>query len=307
MPRRRALALAFLLAVAAVAPAADDPLVSKKPALVIQKGVAFAIVGGEKLALDVAMPKTGGPHPCVVCYHGGGWRGGHRKDLSIGEKDAFGKVGPSVIEMLAAEGYVAVSASYRLAPKAKFPAQIEDAKTAIRFLRENAKTYDIDPERVGVAGFSAGGHLALLAGLADSSAGLEGTLFPEQSSAVKCVVSFFGPTDLSLYATSPGLEDGYMVPFLGKECKLDGTIYKKASPIDYVTKNAPPVLMIHGTFDLIVPIVHSERMLKKLQDAGTTAELVIVPGGGHGWGGQTMAKTTRDALKFLDEHLKGKK
>ncbi|HUR55089.1 MAG TPA: alpha/beta hydrolase [Gemmataceae bacterium] len=299
-------ALVFLFCLAAVAPAADDAPVSR-PAPIVMRGITYATVGGEKLLLDVAMPKGGGPHPCVVCYHGGGWRGGNRRDLSIGDKDASGKVGPSVIESLAAEGYVAVSAAYRLAPKSKFPAQIEDAKTAIRFLRENAKQYDIDPDRVGVAGFSAGGHLALLAGLADKSAGLEGTLYADQSSEVKCVVSFFGPTDLSLYATSPGLEEGYMVPFLGKECKLDGTVYKKASPIEYVTKKAPPVLMIHGTFDVIVPILHSERLLKKLQDAGTTAELVTVPGGGHGWGGTTMAKTTRDALKFLGEHLKGQK
>lgn len=300
MPRS-ATAAAFFLALVGVAPAAD------KPALVIQRNVNYATVGGEKLYLDVVAPLGGGPYPCVVCYHGGGWRGGSRKDLSTGEKDKTGKVGRSILEAIAAEGYVAVSAGYRLAPKAQFPAQIEDAKTAIRYLRENAKRYDIDPTRVGAAGFSAGGHLALLAGLADKSAGLEGSLFAEQSSAVKCVVSFFGPTDLSLYATTPGIEDAFMVPLLGKECKLDGTIYRRASPIEYATKTAPPVLMIHGTFDIVVPIIHSERLQKKLKDAGATAELVTVPGAGHGWNGATMAKTTRDALTFLDEHLKGKK
>jgi acetyl esterase/lipase len=299
------LALSFLLAVAAVAPADDAPV--SKRSVTVERNINFATIDGEKLYLDIAAPSTGGPYPCVVCYHGGGWRGGNRKDLSVGAKDVKGKVGPSIIETLAAEGYVAVSAAYRLAPKAVFPAQIEDAKTAIRFLRENAKRYDIDPTRVGAAGFSAGGHLALLAGLADKSAGLEGGLYRDQSSGVKCVVSFFGPTDLSLYSATPALEDAYMVPFLGKECKIDGTVYKRASPIDYVTKSAPPVLMIHGTFDVIVPIIHSERLLKKLQDAGATAELVTVPGGGHGWTGPTMAKTTRDALAFLDEHLKGKK
>lgn len=304
MPRS-ASAAAFLLALVGVAPAGEGP--AEKPVLVIQRNVNYATVGGEKLYLDVVAPLGGGPHPCVVCYHGGGWRGGNRKDLSLGDKDKTGKVGPSILEAIAAEGYVAVSASYRLAPQAKFPAQIEDAKTAIRYLRENAKKFDIDPARVGAAGFSAGAHLALLAGLADKSAGLEGGLYPEQSSAVKCVVSFFGPTDLSLYATTPGIEDAFMVPLLGKECKLDGTIYRKASPIEYATKSAPPVLMIHGTFDIVVPIIHSERLQKKLKDAGATAELVTVPGAGHGWNGATMAKTTRDTLTFLDEHLKGKK
>jgi acetyl esterase/lipase len=255
----------------------------------------------------VAIPPGEGPFPCVVCYHGGGWRGGHRKDLSVGNKDFFGKATPRIIETIAASGYVAVSASYRLAPKAQFPAQIQDAKTAIRFLRENAKKYAIDAERLGVLGFSAGGHLALLAGLADRSAELEGPLYPTPSSQVACVVSYFGPTDLSLYSTSPGLEDAFMVPLLGKECKLDNTLYKKASPIEYVTKKAPPILMIHGTFDLIVPIVHSERLLKKLKDVGTTAELVKVPGGGHGFDSASAAKTIRDTIQFLDEHLKGKK
>jgi dipeptidyl aminopeptidase/acylaminoacyl peptidase len=98
-----------------------------------------------------------------------------------------------------------------------------------------------------------------------------------------------------------------MVPLLGKACKTDPAVYKRASPIEYVTKDDPPVLMIHGTADFVVPIIHSERMLKKLQDAGVTAELITVKSEGHGWAGPVAVKTTQDALKFLDEHLKGKK
>ena len=92
----------------------------------------------------------------------------------------------------------------------------------------------------------------------------------------------------------------------GKACKTDPEIYKKASPMTYVSKKAPPVLMLHGTFDFIVPVIHSENMLKKLKDAGATAELITVSGG-HGWSGTTLTRTMNQSLKFLDTHLKGKK
>ena len=178
------------------------------------------------------------------------------------------------------------------------------ARAAVRFLRRNATTYDLDPDRVGAGGFSAGAHLALLLGLADPPADPD----PDApSSRVQAVVSFFGPTDLSRYAASPGLEDAYMVPWLGKACKTDPAVYRRASPIEHVSADDPPVLMLHGTADVVVPILHSERLRDKLRAAGVTAELVTVKGEGHGWFGPTEAKTTRDAVKFLDEHLKGKR
>jgi acetyl esterase/lipase len=273
----------------------------------VEKNVTYATVNGEALQFDLAVPKEGGPFPAVVCMHGGGWRAGHRRDLSSPRRGGDGKPGPSVIEAIAARGYAAVSISYRFAPANKFPAQIEDAKTAVRFLRANAKKFDIDPDRVGALGYSAGGHLAMLLATTDKSAELDGTLFPEQDSRVGCAVSFFGPTDLSRYAATPGIEDAFMVPFLGPACKTDPEVYKRASPLERVTKGAAPVLMIHGTADVVVPIIHSERMLQKLRDAGVTADLIPVRGEGHGWGGETAAKTLDQAAAFLDAHLKGKK
>lgn len=272
----------------------------------VEKGIPFSTAGGEKLLLDLAAPTVGGPYPAVLLLHGGAWSLGSRTDLSRNGRDKELKPTPSLIETVAARGYVAVSASYRLAPKHKFPAHIDDARTSVRFLRANAKKFNLDPDKIAAGGFSAGGHLALLLGTADNSS-FENAEYSDQSSRVQCVVSFFGPSDLSLYGASEGLEDIYMVPLLGKACKTDPAVYKKASPIDYVTKDDPPVLMLHGTADFVVPIIHSERMLKKLQDAGVTAELIAVKGAGHGWSGPVAAKTTQDALKFLDEHLKGKK
>ncbi len=284
----------------------DSPATAPLPVR-IERGITYATRGKETLKLDLAMPKEGGPYPAVVLLHGGAWQLGSRTELSRGGKDAAGKPSPALIETVAAHGYVVASVSYRFAPKYKFPSQLEDTRTAIRFLRANATTYHLDPTRVGVGGFSAGGHLALLAGLADKAPEFDGTDFPDQSDRVQCVVSFFGPTDLSLYGASPGLEDAYMVPLLGKECRTDPAVYRRASPIHHVSRGDPPVLMIHGTADLIVPIIHSERLLAKLRETEVTSELITVKGKGHGWEGPTAAKTIQDALRFLDVHLKGKK
>jgi dipeptidyl aminopeptidase/acylaminoacyl peptidase len=129
-----------------------------------------------------------------------------------------------------------------------------------------------------------------------------------ESGQVQVVVDFFGPTDLSLYAASPGLEDGYMVPFLGKDCKTDPNVYKKASPLTYVTKNAPPILILHANLDLIVPIKHSELLYNALKEAGTTVEMLTPSIMGHGgWSDADMKKAETAAYKFLDTYLKGKK
>jgi acetyl esterase/lipase len=287
--------ISFVFVIGAPASAADMPVK-------VERNILYATAGGEELMLDLAAPTSGGPYPAVLLLHGGAWTMGSRKDLSVSDR----KGSPSLIEQIAAQGYVVASASYRLAPKHKFPAQIEDARTAVRFLRTNAKKYNLDPDKIAAGGFSAGGHLALLLGLADKDS-FKNDEYPEQSSRVQCVVDFFGPTDMSLYAASEAVEDIYMVPFLGKACKTDKTVYAKASPIEYVTKDDPPILIIHGNVDFVVPIVHSERLLKKLTDAGVKGEMITVKGEGHGWDGKAAVKSTQDAIRFLDEHLKGKK
>ena len=302
-----ALSLAALTSVIAAPPEAPEAPKAKAAdplAVKVERNVLYDTIDNQKLRLDVAMPAEGGPYPCVVLFHGGAWRGGSRQDLSVGDKDRNGKFAPSLIEEVASRGYVAVSASYRLAPKYPFPAQIQDARSAVRFLRANAKDYGIARDRIAAGGFSAGGHLALLLGLAEKVDGWDTGANLDQSSRVQCVVDFFGPSDLSLYSVSPAVEDAYLVPVFGKACKTDPDVYKKASPITYASKTAPPVLILHGTFDFIVPIIHSENLQKKLKDAGTTVELITVSGEGHGWNGKTLARTTNDALKFLDANLK---
>ncbi len=288
----------------ALVPAADEP----PPAVKVERNIPYATAAGEKLLLDIAIPPGEGPYPCVVMLHGGAWTMGSRRDLSIGDRDTNGKRTPSWIELVAEKGYVAASVSYRLAPKHKFPAMIQDARSAVRFLRANAKKYKIDPEKFAAGGFSAGAHLSLLCGYCDKSAGFDVGENLDVSGRVQCVIDFFGPTDLSLYAATPGIEDGYIVPVFGKEVKTDATVYKKASPTTYVSKDSAPTLILHGSFDFVVPIKHSEMLLKALTKAGVKAEMLTVPFGGHGgWSEREMAKPTAAAFKFLDTHLKGKK
>jgi acetyl esterase/lipase len=301
----RWLAFPLLILVAVIPARAADGEATEK--VKVEKNIPYSTASGEKLMLDLAAPTTGGPYPALLLLHGGAWTMGSRADLSRNPRGADSKPQPSVIETLAAQGYVVATASYRLAPKYKFPAQIEDARTAVRFLRANAKKYNLIPDKIAAGGFSAGGHLALLLGTADKDSFPDTDEYKNESSRVQAVVDFFGPTDLTLYSTTEGIVDAYMVPFLGKACKTDASVYKKASPIDYVTKDDAPTLLIHGTADFVVPIIHSEKMVKKLKDAGVDAELITVKGEGHGWDGPVAAKTTKDAIKFLDEHLKDKK
>lgn len=277
-------------------------------AIKVERGIVYGTVGGEKLLLDIAIPKGDGPFPCLVLFHGGAWSGGSRRDLSTGGKGKDGKPTPSWIEVAAAHGYVAASVGYRLAPKHKFPAMIEDARASVRFLRANAKKFHIDPEKFGAVGFSAGAHLSLLLGLCDSGTGFDVGDHTDQSGRVQAVVDFFGPTDLSLYAATPDIVDGYLVPVFGKECKTDPKVYQKASPLSYVCKDAPPILILHGTLDLIVPIKHSEVFKTALTNAGCSVELITIPFAGHGgWGEKDMRKAEDAAFQFLDKHLKGKK
>lgn len=273
--------------------------------------LTYATIGDEKLKLDLVVPKGAGPHPCVVCFHGGAWKAGNRKDLT--KPTLFAPGGKeegtefSLLEMLARKGYAAASVSYRLAPQNKFPAQIEDAKTSVRFLRTNAKKYDFDTDRFASLGFSSGGHLAALLGVTDSTAGFDGKLYPGVSSRVQTVIDYFGPTQLSLFAETPGVADIFMVPLLGKECRTDAKCYTKASPIEYVSKAAPPTLIIHGNLDFIVPIIHSERFHEKLKAAGVKTEFLVMKGKGHGWTGDATETSAKALVKFLDENLKAVK
>jgi acetyl esterase/lipase len=265
----------------------------------ILRDITYGKGGDEDMKLDLALPaenddaRGSSGRPCIVCIHGGGWRGGKRQDLNM------------LIDLLAKKGFVAATVSYRLSPKHQFPAQIEDCKAAVRWLRANAKEHRINPDKFGAVGFSAGGHLVSLMGASDKEAGLEGEGGNlKESSRVQAVVNFFGPTDFTEKTWNEKVEETFFIPFMGGTFEDKKSVYKKCSPIVYCSKDDPPFLFFHGDKDTLVPILHSERMWKKLKEVGVAAELVTMKGEAHGWGGEKLTKTLNQTIEFFGEKLK---
>lgn len=246
--------------------------------------------GGERpLKLHILRPKTTPkePMPVVVWIHGGGWSGGNR-DGGIGLLGRF-----------AQRGYFCASIEYRLSGEAIFPAQIEDCKCAIRFLRAKAKEYNLDPQRIGVWGSSAGGHLVALLGTSPHVKELEGKGgWPEMSSQVQAVCDFCGPADFPLWGDKA---HPAVVKLLGGPVNDQKENATKASPVTHIGKNLPPFLIVHGDQDKVVPLSQSESLLEALKKAGADVTLHVVKGGGHGFGGPEISKMVDD---FFDKHLK---
>src|SRR6516225_5806120 len=260
----------------------------QEPEIRVERDIVYGKADRVELQLNLALPKTGkGRFPAVVCIHGGGWYQGLRQDMD------------PMTELLARRGYVVATA--------RFPAQIEDCKAAVRWLRANARKYHINPDRIGAIGPSAGGHLSCLLGVTDKKNGLEGSGGnPELSSRVQAVVSFFGRTDFTKKTWSKELKEKIFVPLIGASFDDKPELYKKISPIVYVSRTSPPFLFFHGAEDKLVPPRNSTDMAEKLRAAGVSAKAVVVEGEGHGsadWA-EKWAKSIEQAVAFFDEHLK---
>ncbi len=189
----------------------------------------------------------------------------------------------SVVPKRNGVGFVTASIYYRLSGEAKFPADIEDCKCAIRFLRANAGRYELDPDRIGIAGASSGGHLALLAGMADEDAGLEGSGgWTNVSSRVSAIVSYYGPMDLTAVSADFGARaQAAITKLIGATPQVNPSAYRRASPITYVSSGKPPILMVHGDHDTLVPFEQSKRMLDACLRAGVNAKLIKVEDADH--------------------------
>ncbi|NOY98871.1 MAG: alpha/beta hydrolase fold domain-containing protein [Chloroflexi bacterium] len=265
----------------------------------VERDLTYCTVDGVALKMDVYYPQTdSGPWPAVMYVHGGGWVGG----------DKGGGAGSKDIPALREAGYLVVAVNYRLAPEYKFPAMIEDVKCAVRSLRAHAVEYNLDPERIGVWGGSAGGHLVSLLGLSDESAGWDVGEYLDQSSRVQAVVDMFGPSDLT------HLGDGDRARRRSAQVfGADGTddpILAAASPVTHVTPDDPPFLILHGWEDDVVRPSQSQTLYDRLSQAGVPATLVMVENAGHSFKpvdgkiSPSREEITQMVVDFFDQYLR---
>lgn len=261
----------------------------------VHRDVAYVTDGHERQKLDLYVPGTGENLPLIIWIHGGAWRGGDKKHYTPKE--------------YLKDGYAGASLNYRLSQHAIFPVQIEDVKAAVRWLRANAKTYRLDPDRFAAWGSSAGGHLVAMLGTTGDVAEFEVGENLKVSSRVQAVVDYFGPTDF-LQMDTQRLPDGLVHddPDSPESQLVGGPIQEhkdrvaRANPITYVSKDDSPFLIIHGDQDKLVPYYQSVLLKDALEAAGVPVTFYKVEGGGHGWFRDPKVPELTKA--FLEKHLK---
>ncbi len=286
-----ALAVSFIAAVALGQPRPEQ--VPESVALV--RDVVYSEVPGPgegsiELTLDAAFPKQSGDAllPAVIYVHSGGYRNGS-KEMGLLFAIAF-----------AEGGYFAANINYRLSGVAPFPAAVHDCKEAVRFLRAGAKELGIDPDRIGVWGHSAGGHLSALV----ATSGNDRTLEVERDVAagVRCAVAVSAPVDFGRFGAARGRGAELLRQWLGEDPEVYRRNAEAASPLAYVDKSDPPILIVHGTADRLVSIEQAEIFKAALEEAGVPVELAAVEGHGH-----NLARSApyHRIAEFFDEHLGG--
>jgi acetyl esterase/lipase len=290
----------FALSCAALHGQTPAPAVAPDADIVVLHDVVIGKGGGRDLHAEIAYPKNATvPLMPVIFIHGGGWIAGDNKR--------------SPIELLAKAGFFAASIEYRLSNEAKWPAQIQDCKLAVRWLRANAAKYNLNPDRIGVMGESAGGHLVACLGTMADVKEYEGDGgYPGVSSAVQAVVDFYGPTDF----TQAGIYSADAIKvtemLFGAPYAQNPDLWKSGSPLYYVKAGDPPVLMVHGDKDGLVPIAQSEVFDAALTKAGVPHQLIVVKNGNHGFipVANTVIEPSRADINkyvvdFFYQYLKG--
>ena len=263
--------------------------------ITVHRDLAYVPDGHERQKLDLYIPDEGENLPLIIWIHGGAWRGGNKTHY--------------VPKAYLTAGYAGASINYRLSQHAIFPAQIEDVKAAVRWLRANAETYRLDPNRFAAWGSSAGGHLVAMLGTAGNVIEFEVGENLEVSSKVQAVVDYYGPTDF-LQMDAHRLPDGLVhdAPDSPESKLVGGPIQEhkdrvaKANPITYVSKDDPPFLIIHGDQDKLVPYHQSVLLKDALEAVEARVTFYKVEGGGHGWFRDPKVPELTKA--FLEKHLK---
>jgi len=299
-------ALILPLLLLAFLASADVPKEYTPPAGIrMEKDVPYIPDGDPAQKLDIYLPETAPekPLPLIVNIHGGGWRGGNKF--------------PCAVAKMVPQGYIVASIEYRFSQKAIFPAQIQDCQAAIRWLRARSKQYNIDTDKIGVVGSSAGGHLSSLVG---TSGGKKA--FPpiggneDQSDKVQCVCDIFGPSDFSTvvqqaaddknvksifeFNTPKDPYSGLIGTKLDDKAKADAV-----SPVHYISTDTPPFLILHGTHDTLVPYAQSTQFQAALKEKSIPVWLQTLPGSGHGGAAFAKPAVIKLMATFFDKYLKG--
>jgi acetyl esterase/lipase len=250
-------------------PDAWTELISNRYA--VHPDVTYLRASGFPQKLDVFFPMNPkGPVPVLVYFHGGGWIWG----------DRTGAI-PQLLPYLQM-GWAVVNVEYRMADTAPAPAAVEDCLCALKWVWQNAAQYKFDKTRIVTTGHSAGGHLAMITAIVPQSAGLDNQCFTEKGDypKVAAVIDWFGVSDVADELSGPNLKN-YAVMWLGAQANREA-IARSVSPITYVRKDAPPILLIHGDRDKVVAYSQAARMHEALDKAGATNTLITIPGGEHG-------------------------
>lgn len=257
----------------------------------VLKDLAYVANPSPNQHLDLYLPEVlpEKPMPVIVFFHGGAW---HK-----GTKDR-----PSAAVKFVPKGYAVASVEYRFTQEAPFPAQIHDAKAAVRYLRAHAGEYHFDTSHFASWGTSAGGHLAALLGTSNDNKDLEGDLGNAGfSSSIQAVVDCYGPADLSKHMINPSLN-----ALLGGTPEEKPDVARQASPLTFVSKSSPPFLILHGDADPVVPVDQSKAFAAALKTAGADVTLMLVPGGGHGGDQFKLPEYPKAIEAFLERTMKGK-
>ena len=264
----------------------------------IERDLVYKTVDGIELKLDLYIPeKISAPVPLIIWIHGGGWRNGS-KETCLAARLNFMQY-----------GFAVASINYRLSGVATFPAQIEDCKAAVRWLRANGATYNLKTDGIGVWGASAGGHLSALLGTSGDVKEFDTGDNLEQSSRVQAVCDYYGPTHLLSMGTVPGFES-HALPtspeslMLGKTPEERKTNATLASPVTHITKDDPPFLIVYGLNDRTVPRQQSELFHKELQAIGVESEMIILQDAGHGGPQFSEPELIKKIAAFFERHLK---
>lgn len=288
MPRRRRITgLATVCGVAALAvwlwlPTADG-------------GIVYASPDDKPLTLDLDLPSGPGPHPVVLfAPHRGDWSRSFKRDDRC----------RILLDDLVRNGYAVATMHYRLVGEYRFPAQIEDGKAAVRWLRANGVRHGLAVDRIGAVGVSAGGYGVCMLGTTGPGDGFDTPGADPAAGRVQAVVALGAPVDWTTPNWSLMVERMYLRPFLGKSYAEDQPLYARASPATYASPDDPPFLLIHSIDDQLIPVAQARTFAGKLRQANVPVELIEEGGAEHVWGGKRLKNTLQHVVEFFDRHLR---